>query len=72
VERLFWQSGGGFDENIEDPRALREIIDYIHLNPVRRNLVEMARDWKWSSAGWYEGQPTCLLHPDPIPAEWCW
>ncbi|MEO8498285.1 MAG: hypothetical protein ABI614_24750 [Planctomycetota bacterium] len=71
TERLFWQSGGGFDENIEEPKVLREVIDYIHLNPVRRALVERARDWKWSSAGWFEGTASCLLIPDKIPPEWC-
>jgi putative transposase len=29
-------------------------IDYFHANPVRAGLVMRARDWKWSSARWYE------------------
>src|SRR5689334_1023452 len=69
-ERLFWQSGGGFDRNITEPRTLRSMIDYIHQNPVRRGLVERAADWAWSSAGWYEGDATCGLAPDRIPPEW--
>jgi REP element-mobilizing transposase RayT len=28
---------------------LKAIIDYIHLNPVRRNLVTEAVRWRWSS-----------------------
>ena len=71
VERLFWQSGGGFDENIDDPATLRKVIEYIHENPVRRGLVARAKEWKWSSAGWFEGQATCRLVPDKLPAEWC-
>ena len=70
TEYHFWQPGRGFDRNIEKPRTLQEMIDYIHMNPVRRGLVEHARDWKWSSAGWYEGLPLNDLEPDPIPWEW--
>lgn len=69
-ERLFWQSSEGYDRNIEEPRTLRAMIDYLHLNPVRRGLVARAADWRWSSAGWYEGEPKIDLIPDPIPPEW--
>ena len=27
-ERVLWQSGGGYDRNIEEPGPLRTIIDY--------------------------------------------
>jgi putative transposase len=70
VERLFWQSGGGFDRNIEEPRTLISMIDYIHMNPVRRGLAARATDWRWSSAGWFVGTPTCDLIPDRLPPEW--
>ena len=46
------------------------MIDYIHLNPVRRGLVGRASDWRWSSAGWYEAESSCPLVPDAIPPEW--
>jgi putative transposase len=46
VERLLWQSGGGFDCNIGEPRTLRAVIDSIHMNPVRRGLVERVTDWR--------------------------
>ena len=49
-ERVYWQCGGGYDWNIEEPGTLRTIIDYVHLNPVRRGLVARATDWRWSSA----------------------
>ena len=70
TERLFWLSGGGYDRNIIEPETLVQMIDYIHMNPVRRGLVERAVDWKWSSAGWFAGEPTCPLVPDKIPPEW--
>jgi putative transposase len=70
TERLFWQSGGGFDRNIKTTKTLLAMIEYIHLNPVRRGLVEKAIDWKWSSAAWYVlGRPTPIAI-DPIPPEW--
>jgi len=55
IERLFWQSGGGYDRNIVEPGTLDATIDYIHGNPVRRGLVDKAVDWLWSSARWYAG-----------------
>jgi putative transposase len=70
TERLFWQSGGGFDRNVWEPRCLMPMIDYIHRNPVRRGLVERATNWRWSSAGWFDGAPTCDLIPDRLPPEW--
>ena len=51
VEHHFWQPGRGHDRNIVNSVTLRSMIDYIHLNPVRKALVERAKDWKWSSAG---------------------
>jgi putative transposase len=70
TERLFWQSGGGHDRNVESARTLLAEIDYIHLNPVKRGLVELAANWKWSSAGWFVESPTNSLKPDPIPSGW--
>ena len=57
----FWQPGGGYDSNLSKSKTIRETIDYIHANPVRRGLVERPADWKWSSAAVYEG-----LSPVPI------
>jgi putative transposase len=70
VERLFWQSGGGYDRNIETPAVLQAEIQYIHMNPVRRGLVQRAVDWKWSSAGHYELGIHGPLAIDPIPWDW--
>ena len=70
TERLFWQSGGGYDRNITEPKTLMQVIEYIHLNPVRRGLVERADQWKWSSAAWFLGTGTPPLIPDRIPTEW--
>ena len=69
TERLFWQSGGGYDRNITSGKTLLSMIEYLHLNPVRRGLVERAVDWKWSSALWFE-HSTGPIPVDPIPWEW--
>ncbi len=49
----FWQEGPGYDRNIESNKGIRSVIDYIHMNPVRRGLCLKADDWKWSSARYY-------------------
>jgi putative transposase len=70
TERLFWQSGGGYDRNLFTAKALIAEIDYLHLNPVRRGLVERPDLWKWSTAGWFLNSIEPPLKPDPIPREW--
>jgi putative transposase len=70
TERAFWQSGGGYDRNIDQPGTLMHEIDYVHMNPVRKALAERADGWKWSSAAWFLGSGTPLLVPDAIPADW--
>lgn len=70
TETLFWQSGGGYDRNITEPATLTKMIDYIHLNPVRKGIVERASDWPWSSASWFLDHSSIMLMPDPIPPEW--
>ena len=62
----FWLPGGGYDENIVEPAAVREVIDYIHANPVRRGLVEHPEDWPWSSARFYAGHRDVRLMMDPM------
>jgi putative transposase len=69
TERLFWQSGGGYDRNIDSPHVLYASMQYLHLNPVRCQLVERAEDWLWSSAAFYAGG-TSPLTPDRIPPKW--
>ncbi len=51
----YWQEGPGYDRNLDRAETVLSAIDYFHLNPVRRGLVERVTDWQWSSARWYEG-----------------
>ena len=64
IPTVLWEPGGGFDENISCPHARREIIRYIHENPVRKSMVESSVDYKWSSANWYY-----FGGPSPIQCE---
>lgn len=69
TERLFWQSGGGYDRNITSPKTLLKMLDYLHANPLRQGLVTRAEDWRWSSASHYLGGLS-PLEIDPIPPDW--
>lgn len=44
-----------FAELIEDDKQILETSRYIHLNPVRANMVEEAESYKWSSYSMYLG-----------------
>ena len=70
VEHHFWQLGRGQDRNIIKGKTLLSMIDYTHMNPVRKQLVQQTKEWKWSSAGWFEEKPLNNLKPDPVPFEW--
>ncbi|MAY75263.1 MAG: hypothetical protein CMJ31_11200 [Phycisphaerae bacterium] len=54
VER-FWLPGGGYDRNLISLQQIHEKARYVHLNPVRRGLVERPEQWAWSSARWWAG-----------------
>jgi putative transposase len=70
----FWQKGPGYDRNLTEVPTTLTAIDYIHLNPVRRGLVQSARDWRWSSARMYENPQGPKEHGLPtiefLPADW--
>jgi putative transposase len=69
----YWQEGPGFDRNLFTTKAVQASLDYIHLNPVKRGLCVKARDWRWSSARYYETDgrevDKLLPHITPLPAE---
>lgn len=46
----FWQRGGGYDRNLWSAKAIHSSINYIEGNPIRADLVEVAKEWPWSSA----------------------
>jgi putative transposase len=67
----FWQEGPGYDRNLQSASTVEASIEYIHLNPVRRGLVSVADDWRWSSARFYstDGSEKCHPMATRFPAE---
>ncbi len=47
-ERPFWQARY-YDFNVHNPEKRDEKLHYMHMNPVRRGLVERPEDWRSSS-----------------------
>jgi putative transposase len=50
----FWQEGNHPIE-IQNPNIMRQKLDYIHQNPVRRGYVSDPTHWRYSSAANYTG-----------------
>ncbi len=55
----FWQEGV-HPELIQGEEMMRQKIDYIHQNPVKRGYVDKAEHWRYSSARDYVGVPGLL------------
>jgi putative transposase len=49
----FWQRRF-YDFNVWSAKKLREKLEYMHFNPVKRKLVSHPKDWPWSSWSYYE------------------
>jgi putative transposase len=61
----FWQPRF-HDFNVYSKHKLREKLDYMHGNPVKRGLVKNASEWMWSSFSCYEKGERGLVPIDPI------
>ena len=48
----FWQPWY-YDFNVYSGKKKREKLDYMHMNPVKRGLVESPEQWRWSSFRFY-------------------
>ena len=59
----FWQEGS-HAELIFSEAVMREKLEYIHQNPVKRGYVDLPEHWRYSSARNYQGQPG-LIGIDP-------
>ena len=51
----FWQEGSN-PELISNEAVMRQKIEYIHHNPVKRGYVDKAEYWRYSSARDYSGK----------------
>jgi putative transposase len=61
---VLWQPGGGYDRNVHSRKTAQSVVDYIHMNPVRRGLCESPQDYAWSSAASWYGTGKSPLVPD--------
>ena len=50
----FWQEGV-HAELMFNETIMRQKLDYIHQNPVKRGYVALPEHWRYSSAGFYAG-----------------
>ena len=55
----FWQEGC-HPEWIQNDEMMRQKIEYVHQNPVKRGYVDQAEHWRYSSARNYVGQSGLL------------
>jgi putative transposase len=64
-EKHFWQ-GRFYDFNVYSHRKKKEKLDYMHGNPVVRDLVTHPKDWPWSSFSFYARDEVRLLEIDAV------
>jgi len=61
----FWQPRF-HDFNVYSRYKLREKLEYMHQNPVKRGLVKNPGEWMWSSFSFYEKGEFGLVKIDPV------
>jgi putative transposase len=54
-----WQEGS-HPQQIQNPAMMRQKLEYIQFNPVRRGYVDDPLHWRYSSARYYAGLPGLL------------
>jgi putative transposase len=59
----FWQRRF-YDFNVWSRKKRIEKLNYMHMNPVKRKLVENPKDWLWSSCAFYQGKGQILIAMD--------
>lgn len=52
--RLFWQEPAELEPVVE--AKMGAVVEYIHINPVKRGYVERSEQWRYSSARDYAGE----------------
>ena len=61
----FWQRRF-YDFNVWSLKKRVEKLHYMHMNPLKRKLVEHPRDWPWSSFSFYSNPKQGLIRIDPV------
>jgi putative transposase len=65
LPRRFWQRRF-YDFNVWSHAKKKEKLQYMHANPVKSGLVTDAKDWLWSSYGFYARGEVGLVRIDPV------
>jgi putative transposase len=55
-----------YDFNVWSQTKFVEKLHYMHMNPVRKNLVTHPKDWPWSSFSYYARRQEGLLRIDSV------
>jgi putative transposase len=58
-----------YDFNVYSAQKIREKLDYIHSNPVKRRLVPHPKDWPWSSWSFYATGEQRVVKVEPTGEE---
>ena len=61
--RQFWQRRF-HDFNVWSLKKKIEKLEYMHLNPIKRGLVEHPKDWPWSSYAAYSAKGIAIIPVD--------
>jgi len=65
LDKHFWQRRF-YDFNVWSEKKLREELNYMHANPVKRGLVKHPRDWPWSSWSHYVISQAGIIRIDAL------
>ena len=61
----FWQPRF-YDFNVWSLKKRVEKLHYMHMNPLKRKLVDHPKDWPWSSFPFYSNPKHGLIRVDPV------
>jgi putative transposase len=61
----FWQRRF-YDFNVWSLKKRVEKLHYMHMNPLKRKLVDHPKDWPWSSFSFYSKVKQGLIRIDPV------
>jgi putative transposase len=61
----FWQRRF-YDFNVWSLKKRIEKLHYMHMNPLKRKLVDHPNDWPWSSFAFYSNKKNFLIRIDPV------
>jgi len=64
-EHSFWETRF-YDFNVRTKKKKIEKLGYMHMNPVKRELVGRPDEWIWSSHSFYQEKGEILIPIDPV------